>query len=160
MVLRRRFAGRGDFMIGGWRKLQLACLSLCIGALPCWAESEAVSQWKQQIVAQLLLHQQFPIEACGKDGQATVAFRIDRTGKLMSSNIASGAGFPALDKAALEMVRNAQPFPPAPPDVADADLKLVAPINFAKADRPISCEAAIRREEKIQSVMHSICRGC
>jgi protein TonB len=118
-----------------------------------------VSQWKQQIVAQLLAHRQFPIEACGKDGEAKVAFRSDRAGKLMSSNIVSGAGFPALDKAALEIVRSAQPFPPAPAEVADDGLKFVIPMNFAKADRPISCEA-IRREAKLRSMINSICRGC
>jgi periplasmic protein TonB len=146
-------------MISRWWKLQLAWLLLCVGALPCRAESEAVSQWKHQIISQLQLHQYFPVEACGKDGQAKVAFRIDRAGKLMSSNIVSGAGFPALDKAALEIVRSAQPFPPAPPEVADDDLKLVAPMIFAKADRPISCEA-VRRAEKLRSAKYSICRGC
>jgi protein TonB len=118
-----------------------------------------VSQWQRQIVAQLQLHQYFPIEGCGKDGQAKVAFRIDRTGKLMSSNIVSGTGFPALDKAALEIVRRAQPFPPAPTEVADDDLKLVAPMIFAKADGPISCEA-VRRAEKLRSATYNICRGC
>src|SRR5882757_9512066 len=92
-------------------------------------------------------------------GQAKVAFRIDRAGKLMSSNIVSGAGFPALDKAALEIVRSAQPFPPAPPEVSDDDLKLVAPMIFTKADRPISREA-VRRAEKLRSTTYSICRGC
>jgi periplasmic protein TonB len=146
-------------MIGRWRKLQLAWLLLCVGALPCRAESEAVSQWKHRIVSQLLLHQYFPVDGCGMDGQVNVAFRIDRTGKLMSSNIVSGTGFPALDKAALEIVRRSQPFPPVPPEVTDDDLKLVAPMTFAKAGGPISCEA-VRKAEKLRSATYNICRGC
>jgi protein TonB len=157
-------------MINRWWRLQFAWLLLCIGVLPCWAESESVSLWKQQIVAQLQAHRHFPIEACGKDGEARVAFSIDRTGKLLSSDIVSGAGFPALDKAALEMVRSAQPFPPAPSEVADDGLKFVVPLIFAKANRAIPCEA-IRSEEKLRSVINSsddklrsvinsICRGC
>ena len=140
----------GDFMIGGWWKLQFAWLMLCVGALPCRAESEAVSQWKHEITTQLQLHQHFPVEACGEDGQTKVTFRIDRAGKLMSSDIVSGAGFPALDKAALEIVRSAQPFTSAPPEVADGDLKFVVIMVFVK---PISCEG-IHREEKLRSVIN------
>jgi periplasmic protein TonB len=110
-------------------------------------------------MAQLQAHQHFPIEACGKDGEARVAFKIDRAGKLLSSNIVGGAGIPALDNAALAIVRSAQPFPPAPTEVADDGLKFVVPVMFEKADRPLSCEAA-RREEKLRSVINSICRGC
>jgi protein TonB len=128
--------------------------------LPCRAESEAVSHWKGQIVSLLLLHQFFPIEGCGKDGEVRVAFTVDRAGKLISSNIVSGTGFPALDKAALEIIKRTQPFPPAPAEITGDQFKLVAPIIFHKPDRPISCEA-VRRAEKLRSIYsNSICRGC
>jgi hypothetical protein len=32
-------------------------------------------------------HKRFPLEACGKSGEANVAFTIDRTGKLISTAI-------------------------------------------------------------------------
>ena len=137
-------------MIGRWWKLQLAWVLLCAGALPCRAESEAVSQWKKEIAAQLQSHQHFPLEACGKGGEAKVTFTIDRTGKLISSDIVSGAGLPAFDKAALEIVKNAQPFTPAPLEVPDGDLKFVVIMVFVK---PISCEG-IHREEKLRSVIN------
>jgi len=84
----------------------------------------------------------------------------------MSSDIVSGAGFPAFDKAALEIVRNAQPFTPAPPEFADGDLKFVLVMVFVK---PLSCEgahreeelrSAITSEEKLRSVISGVCRGC
>lgn len=158
-------------MIGRWWKLQLAWVLLCAGALPCRAESEAVSQWKHEISDRLQghpnglqVHPNFPVEACEKGGEAKVAFTVDRTGKLVSNDIVTGAGFPALDKAALEVVKNAQPFTAAPPEVADGDLKFVVIMVFVK---PTSCEgihraiqSEIHREEKLRSAISGVCRGC
>jgi protein TonB len=118
-----------------------------------------MSHWKLQIVSLLQLHKYFPVEGCGREGKVTVAFTIDRAGKLVSSNIVSGTGFPVLDNAALEIVKRTQPFPPIPVEATDDQLKLVAPIVFKKADRPISCEA-VRRAEKLRPTMYGICRGC
>jgi protein TonB len=143
-------------MIGRWRKLQLAWLLLCVGALPCRAESEAVSQWKHEVTDRLQMHQSFPLEACGHGGEAKVAFTIDRTGKLMSSDLVSGAGIPAFDKAALELVKSSQPFAHAPPEVTDSDLKFVVIMVFVK---PASCEG-VRSEEKLRSAISGVCRGC
>jgi TonB family protein len=149
----------GDFMIFHWQKLQLVWLLLCAGGFPCRAESEAVNQWKREISRLVGLHQRVPPEACGKGGQAKIAFRIDRAGKLVSSDIASGTGLPALDKAALEMVRGAQPFPPAPPEVPEDNFDFVVPIIFAKPESLTSCDVA-RGEAKLRSVISGVCRGC
>ncbi len=119
-----------------------------------------MSHWRGQIVSLLQLHRYFPVEGCGKDGKVRVAFTIDRAGKLISSNIVSGTGVPALDKAALEIVKRTEPFPPVPPEVTEDQLKLVAPMVFKKSDMPISCEA-VRRAEKLRPVYsHNVCRGC
>ncbi|MGA7809363.1 energy transducer TonB family protein [Bradyrhizobium sp.] len=118
--------GRREWM---WR----ACLLLCIVASPCWAQSDTTNAWKRQIVVQLEAHKHFPLEAIGKDGSVRVAFILDRAGKLISTDILSAGGVPALDKAALEMIRSAQPFPPAPPGVTGKDLKFVAPVFFRSA---------------------------
>lgn len=47
-------------------------------------------------------------------GSATVAFSVSGNGGLGSVRIASSSGSAALDKAALELVRRAAPFPPPP----------------------------------------------
>ena len=138
--------------------LQLACLLLCIGALPCSAESETMNQWKRQIASQLQARQYFPFEAYGKDRPAIVALTIDRRGKLLSSNIVSETGFQALDKAALKIVESAQPFPSAPREATDDQLEVVVELVF-KPDGAMSDEA-VRDAERLRSVMQSLCRGC
>jgi TonB family protein len=140
-------------------RLRLFCLLLCSGALPCWAGSDTVHQWQRQISAQVQSHLQFPLGYCGNGGRAKVEFTVDRAGKLISSKLAGGAGSPVLDKAALEVVGSAQPFPPAPPEATDDQLELLIPIEF-KVTSPGACEAARLEAKKLQSVMHSICRGC
>jgi protein TonB len=146
-------------MIGRWRRLQLACVSVCVAALPCWAESNALGQWRQQISDHLRSHQRgVPTEACGKGGEAKVAFKLDRTGKLISSSILAGTGLAVLDKAALELAKDAQPFPPAPPEISDDQLEFSVIFDFAKGSSR-ACDAT-RGEERVRSMMHSICRGC
>jgi len=127
--------------------------------LPCWAESDALGQWRQQIAAQLRSHQRSaPTEACGKGGEAKVGFKLDRTGKLISSSILAGTGLAVLDKAALEFTKDAQPFPPAPPETGDDQLEFSVIFDFAKGNSR-ACDA-MRGEERVRSMMHSICRGC
>jgi TonB family protein len=123
--------GGGERDAGRQKWLQLICLLLCIVAMPCQAQSDAANEWKRQIFFSLGLHKRFPFEARGRSGEASVGFTIDRTGRLISATILSGTGVPALDQAALQMVRSAQPFPPAPPDVTGSDLKFIAPVVFA-----------------------------
>jgi protein TonB len=131
----------------------------CIIALPCWAQSYTADEWKRQIIVKLQSHKHFPREACGKGGEAKVAFTLDRTGKLVSTNIVSGTGVPALDDAALEMVRSAQPFPLAPPEVAGGDLKFITAMVFVKSASTSSCDPS-SDDERLRGVMRSICRGC
>jgi len=146
-------------MVVGQKCSVFACLLFCILSLPCQAQSDAAKEWTRKIVDQLQVHKHYPLEACGKSGETKVAFTLDRAGKLISTSIVTGTGVPALDKAALEMVRSAQPFPPAPPEVADGDLRLVAPVIFVMGATTSSCDA-VRRELKLPAVMRSICRGC
>jgi TonB family protein len=154
----RRFCRAGTVVVGRREWMRFGCLFICVIALPCWAQSYTANEWKRQIVVKLQSNVRFPGEACGKSGEAKVAFTLDRTGKLVSTKIVSGTGVPALDDAALEIVKSAQPFPLAPPEVADGDLTLVAPLVFAKPASTSSCD--LWSEQRLRGVMRSICRGC
>jgi periplasmic protein TonB len=147
----------------GW--LQSACflLSILIAA-PCCAQSKAVSEWRQQIFRQIMAHLQYPAGVCGKNVDTDVVFTVDRTGKLTSNKLAGAPGIRAFDQAALEIIQNAQPFPPAPPDVADSDLQFIVPLSFkdnkgSAEEIGRRCEA-MRSESRLPNVMRSICRGC
>lgn len=87
-----------------------------------------------------------------------MSFTLDRSGNLRSIDIVSGSGIPVLDGAALEIVKGAQPFPPAPPEAADTDLKIAVAMDFVKPTATFSGDPL--DQERLRGVMRSICRGC
>ncbi len=50
----------------------------------------------------------------GLPGTATVVFEVDDAGKLVDASIAVPSGIAALDAEALQLIREAEPFPPPP----------------------------------------------
>jgi TonB family protein len=133
-------------------------LGICMVAVSCWAQSYTADEWKRQIAVRLHSKAHLPRDACGKSGKVEVSFTMDRSGNLMSTSIGSGSGVPALDNAALEMVKGAQPFPPAPPEAANTDLKTAVVMDFREPAGASSCDPL--DQERLRGVMRSICRGC
>jgi TonB family protein len=145
-------------MVGrrGWARC--ACLFVLVIVQPCRAQSDPVNEWHQKILASLQSHARFPREPLCRNGAIDVAFTLDREGKLVSASIASGTGVAAIDDAALEMVRGAQPFPPAPPEISGGTLKIIAKVPLSKSANRASCE--LWSEEKLHRLMRGVCRGC
>ena len=58
----------------------------------------------------------YPEEAIqtGQQGELLVLFSIDKNGNLVRLKLIRSSGYPLLDKAALQAVRDASPFPPLP----------------------------------------------
>ncbi len=65
-------------------------------------------------------------------GMATVAFKIDRSGKVTSAKVVTSSGNKLLDAEAVALTQRASPVPPPPADVAGSSLYLKVPIRFAK----------------------------
>jgi len=65
-------------------------------------------------------------------GTATVAFKIDRSGKVTSAKVITSSGNKALDAEAVALTQRASPVPPPPADVPGPSLYLKVPIRFAK----------------------------
>jgi protein TonB len=86
-----------------------------------------------EIMASLARHKRYPEVARRQEEQGTVliAFAVDRAGRLLSFDIRKGSGNAALDRAAEEMVRRADPLPPAPASYAGTRLDLVLPVTFS-----------------------------
>ena len=59
-----------------------------------------------------------------------VGFRLDRTGKLLSTWLKESSGIPALDTQALAIVERAQPFPAPPADMDEDTLRFTLPVKF------------------------------
>jgi len=133
------------------RRVGLICLMIAV-AMPCRAESDAVSAWKKQIASRLSAS--FPPQATKQSGKATVGFILDRSGKLISNEIRESSGSKEFDLEAVVIVDRAQPFPAPPPEIQDGKLKIEAELNFPPPRDLFKEDAALHAK------LHGICRGC
>jgi protein TonB len=90
----------------------------------------AVLTWQRLLVTQLERHKRYPPNAHGALGEANLAFRLDRTGRVLSSRILRSSGSAALDEEALALIKRAQPLPAPPPGIAEQQLSFVVPIRY------------------------------
>ncbi len=97
--------------------------------------SAAITNWQKSLVAHLGRFKRYPAQARGAEGVVSLAFSIDRQGRVVNSRIAKSSGSAVLDAEALAMIKRAAPLPPPPAEIADADLSFVVPIRFAAGDK-------------------------
>jgi len=92
----------------------------------------SVARWQTQLAAHIERFKRYPAEARsrGEQGIAKVAFKIDHQGHLLGSRIVQSSGSAALDQETLAMLARAQPMPPPPDQVSDAQLSFVVPVRF------------------------------
>lgn len=95
--------------------------------------SAALATWQRSLVMQLERHKRYPLQAKGERGVTTVAFTIDRQGRLLSSRVVQSAGSAILDDAALAMLSRAAPFPAPPLGIADELLSITVPIHYTSS---------------------------
>lgn len=89
----------------------------------------AALQFKQALLRHILRYQRYPkaAESRGLQGTVKAIFSMDREGKLLGVWIKSSSGQAALDQAAIDTIRRAQPLPPIPsvlPDSMTVDVAL------------------------------------
>ena len=92
--------------------------------------SNAMPNWKSQLVAALERQKRYPSEARGDQGTAQLAFNVDRQGGVHNARITRSSGSSVLDHEALALVQRAQPLPPPPPEVPGAQIPIVVPIRY------------------------------
>lgn len=91
---------------------------------------------QRELVAQIERHKRVPEGARGRSGIVKAAFGMDREGRLTEARIIASSGSAALDQAALDLIRHAQPFPAPPVGMRERELNFVAPIRcLARATR-------------------------
>jgi len=85
-----------------------------------------------ELLAQLNRFKQYPPQAKAAhiEGVVMLHFVLDRSGRLLSAEIAQSSGRPALDREALALIARAQPLPPMPAEMGPT-LDAVVPINFS-----------------------------
>lgn len=100
-------------------------------APPAPRAASGAATWEGRLLAHLQKYRRYPAKARAMRQQGTVfvLFRMSREGQVIDAQIARPSGFPALDRAALETLRRAQPLP-AIPDDRPGELSLTVPVEF------------------------------
>jgi protein TonB len=89
------------------------------------------ARYEQEISLWIQQHKYYPVDAGGREGRAVVRMRIDRAGNVRYYAIEQSAGMAALDAAALEMIRRANPVPMVPANYPAGNLvEFLIPITF------------------------------
>ncbi|WP_315756989.1 MULTISPECIES: TonB family protein [unclassified Bradyrhizobium] len=97
------------------------------------ADGEGARQGRASWNSQFIAHfRRYNTTASGgrEGGMVSVSAVIARNGRLVSRRIASSSGSATVDRAALELVDRAQPFPPFPAEMTQAQTSLVIPIRI------------------------------
>jgi periplasmic protein TonB len=97
---------------------------------PSVERSNAIPTWRSSVAALLERNKRYPAGAKNDRGIAQVAFSLDRKGRVTSSRVLASSGSAALDRAALDMIQRAQPFPPPPPALSGLEVSLTVPVRF------------------------------
>jgi protein TonB len=89
-------------------------------------------RWQTALAAHIERFKRYPAKArsSGEQGIATVAFTIDRQGRLLTSRIVQSSGSAMLDQETLAMLSRAQPMPAPPSDLPDNKLSFIVPVRF------------------------------
>lgn len=97
------------------------------------AESEGArvgrESWLSQFGAQIHRAAVYPKGSTGS-GTAQVSVTVARNGRLVSRRLTGSAGSPALDQAALAAIDRAQPFPPFPASMPEAQISRTVPLHL------------------------------
>lgn len=92
------------------------------------ASGKGPDTWEGRVLARLQKYQRYP-RGVRQQGVAYIRFRMNRGGHVLSSSLVRSSGFPALDQAALDTSRRADPLPKIPADRPD-EIELTVPVEF------------------------------
>lgn len=88
-------------------------------------------RYEMQISGWIQTHKTYPAEAQGREGRVVVRMRIDRAGYVRYYALEQSSGVNALDAAAIDMVRRANPVPAVPANYPAGNLiEFLIPITF------------------------------
>ena len=92
----------------------------------------ATARYEQLLVAWLEKHKKYPSRAkrLRIEGEGMLRILIDRSGRTRQVSLEQRTGNRFLDKAALDMARRANPFPPIPNNDPRHELEFIVPVAF------------------------------
>lgn len=91
--------------------------------------------WQKEFLTHLNKYKRYPNDRSQKSAEIVVTLNLDRTGRVLSADVAKSSGDEAFDRAALAMVERASPVPAPPPLIADEGLSFSLPVIFRKSGK-------------------------
>ncbi len=123
-------------------RLALVISSLLIGAGASAAQQPSVNrqlqqQWAVRVVAhlgRLARHPDSYLASCDAPREAfpRIRFTIDRSGRVLEAHLVKSSGIRAMDRAAIDIVKQASPVPSPPTGVGGTKLLLELPVAFRR----------------------------
>ncbi|SFI72650.1 TonB family protein [Bradyrhizobium sp. cf659] len=92
--------------------------------------ASTMATYNQRVRAHLMRFHQYPTSANGQKGVVTLNLTLGRGGQVLSSRVGGSSGVAVLDAQAMAMVRQAQPFPPVPPEITYATMLIKVGVKF------------------------------
>ncbi|MDA5194007.1 energy transducer TonB [Govanella unica] len=101
-------------------------------AIESVSDKAAKADYYATLLGWLDQHKDYPREARVRreQGVAQLYFRMNRDGRVLSYRLEASSGHASLDDATIRMIERANPLPPFPPEMKDAELELVVPVEF------------------------------
>lgn len=103
-----------------------------VKAKPAKMDAAATARYEQLLVAWLEKHKKYPRRAkrLRIEGEGQLRILIDRSGQTLQVSLAERTGSRLLDKAALDMVKRANPFPPMHENDQRRRMEFIVPVAF------------------------------
>ncbi|VAW87388.1 Ferric siderophore transport system, periplasmic binding protein TonB [hydrothermal vent metagenome] len=100
---------------------------------PAPLSATAMAEYEQLLAAWLDKQKKYPKRAKRMriEGEGQLRIVIDRSGQTQKITLEQGTGNRLLDKAALDMAKRANPFPPMPENDLRQTLEFIVPVEFA-----------------------------
>lgn len=100
---------------------------------PAPLSATAMAEYEQLLVAWLEKQKKYPTRAKRMriEGEGRLRILINRTGQTQKITLEQSTGNRLLDKAALDMAKRANPFPPMPENDLRQTLEFIVPVVFA-----------------------------
>jgi protein TonB len=91
-----------------------------------------IVNWHRDLVAHMNRHKRYPEKAreARQNGIVSIAFAVDRGGRLVRAAVVKSSGVETLDQAAVDMLQRASPLPPPPDTVPGESIEFVVPVRF------------------------------
>lgn len=94
------------------------------------SSSMSTATWRGMVMAHLERFKRYP--GGGGGGTSSIAFTIDRSGRVLSARLIRSSGSNMLDQEAAALPRRASPVPPPPGNTGGGTVLLTVPIRFSR----------------------------